>query len=116
MKFKLDENLPSEIIDDLVGAGHEADTVIDEGYVGAADIHLVDVCRAEERILLTMDKGIANIRAFPKHTHAGIVLFRPATQGRGATLAFVRRHLPALLASELKLRLIVVTEAGIRIR
>lgn len=37
MKFKIDENLPSELAADLRHLGHEADTVFDEGLLGAKD-------------------------------------------------------------------------------
>ncbi len=37
MKFKIDENLPAEIAVDLRAAGHQADTVSDEGLTGAVD-------------------------------------------------------------------------------
>jgi hypothetical protein len=31
MKFKIDENLPAEIKDDLLAAGHDALTVVEQG-------------------------------------------------------------------------------------
>ena len=37
MRFKIDENLPGELAADLRQAGHEADTVSDQGMSGAAD-------------------------------------------------------------------------------
>ena len=37
MRFKLDENLPVELLDDLRAAGHEADGLPDEGLIGAPD-------------------------------------------------------------------------------
>ena len=37
MRFKLDENLPVELVTDLRDLGHDADTVADEGLRGAAD-------------------------------------------------------------------------------
>lgn len=116
MKFKVDENLPSEVAADLAAAGHDSQTVYDEGLVGSADPALVSVVQQEHRILLTMDKGIADIRTYPPDQYEGIVLFRPKTHGRGATLSFVRRNLPALLAANLSGHLFVVTETGIRIR
>lgn len=116
MRFKLDENLPTEIKSDLTAAGHDMETVVEEGLAGASDSALVGEIQKERRILLTMDKGIADIRAYPPEHLAGIVLFRPATQGRGATLSFMRRHLPALLMSDLAGRLVVVSESGVRIR
>ena len=65
MRFKLDENLPIELLDDLRAAGHEADGLRDEGLIGAPDDAVLDLARRENRILLTLDKGIADIR----HTH-----------------------------------------------
>src|ERR1017187_4656021 len=40
MRFKLDENLPVELVTDLRDLGHDADTVADEGLRGAADPQL----------------------------------------------------------------------------
>jgi predicted nuclease of predicted toxin-antitoxin system len=83
MKFKLDENLPLEIAVAFQDPGHEIDTVQSEGLVGAPDVEILDHARTEDRILLTMDKGIADVRLFPPSSYPGIVLFRPATSGRG---------------------------------
>ena len=116
MKFKVDENLPAELKSDLVAAGHDAELIVDEGLTGAPDPQVMQFTRQENRVLLTMDKGIADVRAYPPDQFAGIILFRPKSQGRGATLAFVRRHLPALLAADLKGHLLVVADSGIRIR
>ena len=33
MKFKLDENLPPELVDDLLALSHDADTVVEEGHL-----------------------------------------------------------------------------------
>jgi hypothetical protein len=63
-----------------------------------------------------MDKGIADVRAYPPERYAGIVLFRPASAGRGAVLAFVRANLGALLDQNISGRLLVVSERGIRTR
>ena len=83
MKFKLDENLPLEIADAFRDSGHEIDSVQSEGLGGASDLTILDRVQTENRILLTLDKGIADIRLFPPAQYPGIVLFRPATSGRG---------------------------------
>jgi hypothetical protein len=83
MKFKLHENLPLEIADAFQTLGHELETVQGEGLVGAPNTEILNHARTEGRILLTMDKGIADIRLLPPATYPGIVLFRPATSGRG---------------------------------
>lgn len=116
MKFKLDENLPAELKDDLIGINQDADTVHDEGLTGALDPHLIEACRQEQRVLLTMDKGIADVRVYPPEVYAGIVLFRPKSQGRQAMLDFIRPRLPLFLAIDLTGHLIVVSDTGIRIR
>lgn len=41
MKFKLDENLPVELLSTLRDAGHEADSVHDEGLVGMPDSQIL---------------------------------------------------------------------------
>lgn len=116
MRFKLDENLPVELLDDLRAAGHDADGLRDEGLIGAPDDVVLDLVRRENRVLLTLDKGIADVRAYPPEAHSGIVLFRPPTAGRGTTLLFVRRHLASLFERELSGRLLVITDRGLRLR
>jgi predicted nuclease of predicted toxin-antitoxin system len=116
VKFKLDENLPVELAEVIVSAGHDADTVFSEGLTGAADQAVVDAASHTERILLTLDKGIANILQYPVRTHAGIVLFRPASTGRGAVQAFVKERMHEILQMNLGGRITVVGPRGIRFR
>jgi hypothetical protein len=116
MKFKVDENLPSELVSDLHAAGHEAETVHDEGLAGSSDSVVLEKVQSERRVLLTLDKGIADIRVYPPEHYAGIILFRPPTSGRGAVLVFVRRHLPSLLQADLAGHLLVITDRSTRIR
>lgn len=116
MKFKIDENLPNELAADLVALGHDAETVPGEGLTGASDPALLAEVQAEQRALLTMDKGIADVRVYPPQNYGGLVLFRPSSSGRNAVLNFVRRQLPAVLAMDLVGHLIVVSASNIRIR
>jgi len=116
VKFKPDENLPLELAEDLRALGHDADTVVSEGLGGSDDRLIVEASRAQDRVLLTLDKGIANVVRFPLGDHGGVVLFRPDTAGRRAVLSFVRARLSDLLVMELRGRLTVVTPSRIRIR
>jgi predicted nuclease of predicted toxin-antitoxin system len=116
VKFKLDENLPVELASDLRGMGYDVDTVNDEGLRGAADPAVVNAASAADRILFTLDKGIANLQRYPVHQHAGVVLFRPDTSGRGAVIAFVRERLQKVLELDLTDRLTVVGPSRIRFR
>ncbi|HEY2411882.1 MAG TPA: DUF5615 family PIN-like protein [Pirellulaceae bacterium] len=116
MKFKLDEHLPAEIADDLRKSGHDAMTVVEQDLSGSSDEALMQVVQSESRVMLTMDKGIANVAAFPPSLFAGIVLFRPRQTGRGAVLQFVRQHLPTVLPLVTPGSLVVVSDQGIRVR
>jgi predicted nuclease of predicted toxin-antitoxin system len=116
MRFKLDENLPTELAGDLRLLGHEADTVADEGLCGSSDEIVLQKAIAEGRVLPTMDKGIADVRSRSGSAGYGVVLLRSGKCGRGTVLAFSRNVLPALLELDLPGHRVVVTERGIRIR
>lgn len=116
MKFKLDENLPLELAEDLTRLGHEADTVYSEGPAGADDATVVKAAEASGRIVMTLDKGIANLVRYPVHKHGGTVLFRPDESGRQSVLSFIRTRLAYLLELELVGRLTVVGSTRTRVR
>jgi len=45
MQFKIDENLPIEIVDLLISVSYDAKTVNDQQLQGTKDSILIDVCR-----------------------------------------------------------------------
>jgi predicted nuclease of predicted toxin-antitoxin system len=69
LKFKVDENLPTEYASILRGAGFEADTVCDEKLSVASDSVLSARCRTEDRVLMTLDLDFANVQACPPKSH-----------------------------------------------
>jgi predicted nuclease of predicted toxin-antitoxin system len=62
LKFKIDENLPLEIVDSLRRAGYDAFTVEDQGLKGATDFNIAAVCKKEGRIIVTLDTDFTDIR------------------------------------------------------
>jgi predicted nuclease of predicted toxin-antitoxin system len=102
MKFKLDENLPCELAEDLARLGHDTDTVQSEGLIGAEDATVVQAARSSGRILMTLDKGIASLLQYPVNKHGGVVLFRPDESGRRSVLSFIRSRLESLLELDLE--------------
>lgn len=116
MRFRIDENLPAELAVTLRALGHEADTVASEGLTGTDDLALVSIALREDRVLLTLDKGIANLNRFPPGSHAGIVLSRPGSAGRRVVLEFARSRLAQLFEIDLRNRLTVVSVMQIRVR
>ncbi len=77
MRAKLDENLPIEAAELLHAAGWECDTVHDEGLAGGDDPNVAAACRADARVLFTLDLDFGDIRAYPPSEYVGIVVLRP---------------------------------------
>ncbi len=116
MKFKIDENLPSTFAHHFRATGHDADTVQDEGLSGAPDSMVVAAALREQRILLTLDKGIANLTQYPSCSHAGVVLFRPGMSDRASVFRFITSRLDEILRHELAGHVTIVSEQRIRVR
>ncbi|MGB2635163.1 MAG: DUF5615 family PIN-like protein [Candidatus Acidiferrum sp.] len=96
MKFKIDENLPLEFATCLGRAGFDAETVTSEKLSGAEDTVVFDHCQREERILITLDLGFANVRLYPPKSHMGIIVFRPSTQDKATLISLLLRFFPLL--------------------
>ena len=93
MRFKLDENLPASLISAFEESGHEAIAATAQGLQGAADPKIAEVCRQEQRVLVTLDIGFADIRAYPPAEHSGIVVLRLRDQ----TIPYIRATISRVL-------------------
>lgn len=62
MKIKLDENMPLGLVTDLAAAGHDTDTVMDEGLAGRPDTEVWEASREAGRLLITQDLDFSDIR------------------------------------------------------
>lgn len=77
MNIKLDENLGDiSISSRLKFAGHNVATVRQQGLTSAPDTELIEICRQEERCLVTLDRGFGNRIQYKPKDYAGIVLIR----------------------------------------
>jgi len=76
VKFKLDENVDLRIVTLLRSAGHDVETVPNQGLTSAPDVEVINVCRQEERCLVTADRGFGNRMRFNPSDYAGIVVIR----------------------------------------
>jgi hypothetical protein len=74
VNLKLDENIGRRGAQQLEVDGHDVATVRDQNLGGAADERLFDVCRAEARTLVTLDRDFGQVLRFPPETSAGIVV------------------------------------------
>ena len=64
MKFKIDENLPVEIVKLLEDNGHNAVTVLEQNLGGKPDSHIGEVCQKEKRALITLDTDFSDIHSW----------------------------------------------------
>ncbi|MEG4634757.1 DUF5615 family PIN-like protein [Microcoleus sp. AR_TQ3_B6] len=76
MKLKLDENVDLRVVTFLRLAGHDVETVPNQSLNSAPDVELINVCRQEERCLVTADRGFGNRMRFNPSEYAGIVVIR----------------------------------------
>jgi len=115
MRFKVDESLHVEVADLLRGQGHDALTVFDQGLRGRNDHALADICRTENRVLLSLDLDFSNILMFPPEHYPGLIVLRLRKKGRTAVLHVVTRVMDHLSKEPLAGRLWIVDEHRIRI-
>jgi len=71
VKFKIDENLPTEVAALLADAGYDAMTVPEQHLGGHPDPDIVTICQNEGRAIVTLDLDFADIRLYPPKHCAG---------------------------------------------
>ena len=114
--FKLDENLPGSLVDALTSAGHDAVSVVSQELQGAPDTRVADVCRRENRALVTIDKGFADIRAYPPSEYPGIIVLRLDHQDVASLRATIHRVLRLIPDHPVDKTLWIVEEKKVRFR
>jgi predicted nuclease of predicted toxin-antitoxin system len=116
LKFKIDENLPSECALIFGEAGFEAATVAEQSLSGADDATLFERCRLEGRVLVTLDLDFANVQAYPPGSHSGIVVVRSNSQDKATLISILKRALPVLMSRSPEHQLWIVEPDRIRYR
>ena len=114
-KAKLDENFGTRGQSALGAAGWDVTTVEAQDLCGAHDPTIIEVCRAEGRVLVSLDKDFANTLVFPPKRYAGIVVLRlPEPLGIEAIDAALRRVVAAAAGKDLAGRPWIVDARRIR--
>ena len=116
MRFKTDENIPTEAVDLLRTAGHDAVSVFDQSLGGHADSRIAFVCKQEDRALITLDTDFADIRTYPPRDYPGLLVLRLAKQSAPEVLRVMRRLLEVLRTADCRGRLWIVEGERIRVR
>ncbi|MBI5031173.1 MAG: DUF5615 family PIN-like protein [Chloroflexi bacterium] len=76
MKFKLDENFGTRTIGIFRSQGHDVETVASESLSGSTDSQLFEICRKEQRCLVTLDLDSSDVTRFPPKATNGVVVIR----------------------------------------
>jgi len=87
------------------------------GLRGHSDTEVFAYAQAEQAILLTADKGFANVLAYPPGSHAGIVVSRvPDTLPTALMNQEVAHALAKLADQDLTGMLVIVEQRRVRLR
>lgn len=115
-RLKVDEDLPPQVAEILAAYGHDAKTVVAQGWRGYPDSAVWEGVQREKRWLVTGDKGFADLRAYPPGSHTGVVLLRPQEESRRAYMQLIEAAIDQLDLDSNAGATVVVTHRGLRIR
>ena len=116
MLFKIDENLPIEIAEILINGGHDAKTINEQRLQGVKDPVLIDACKSENRVLVTIDTDFSDIRTYPPHEFSGIIVLKVGSQSKQHIMNVFYHILSFIDREPLNQHLWIVEETKIRIR
>lgn len=116
MKFKIDENLPSDLVPLLLAKGYEVDTVFSEGLQGADDQQIYRKINEESSMLITSDLGFSDIRHYPIGTNPGIILIRLTLESKERILGHFAWILEQYDLDTFSNSLVIISDHKIRIK
>lgn len=114
MRFLVDQSSPARLEGFLRSHGHDATRVGRQYLHGLADIDVLAIAHAEQRVLITNDRDFGELVFVRAQPHAGVIYFRLSTTtlaGHVARLMHVLAHHAADLGAFL-----VVTDHTVRVR
>ncbi len=100
----------------LRSAEHDAVSVLDQNLGGATDPGVAEVCRAEGRIVVTLDIGFADMRQYPPQDYAGLIVLRMKRQDKPSILRAFGRAMRVFSLEPVDGALWIVEEERVRIR
>ena len=115
MPFKIDENLPVELAELLQSIGHDAMMVYDQQLQGKPDSLISEICKEENRAIITLDVGFADIRRYPPVEFAGLIGLRLKNQDKYSILQVFQQVMSLLEKEPLVGHLWIVEEQKVRI-
>lgn len=116
MRIKLDENLPTSLLELLVQLGHDADSVPQEGLQGSTDPDVWAATQGAERFFVTQDLDFSDVRQFAPGTHHGLLLVRLGNPSRRPLTTYIESLFKAEDVEHWARCFVVATDTKIRVR
>ena len=116
MRLKLDENLPVALVGILTAAGHDVDTVPQEGLAGKRDPDVWGAAQEAKRFLVTQDLDFSDVRRYKPGAHCGLLLVRLAEPSRRKLIERIRHLFDTEAVDTWQRCLVVTTDRKLRIR
>jgi predicted nuclease of predicted toxin-antitoxin system len=116
LKFLVDMPVTPQAVVYLEAAGHEAVHASSVGLSSASDTRILEVARAEGRVVVTADLDYPRLIAMAKAAGPGIVLFRGGSYSDSNMLRLLSRILARADQLELEHSITVVDRSRIRRR
>lgn len=115
-RVKVDEDLPRAVARILRACGYDVRSVPEQGCSGWDDDSIWSRVQAEERILFTADKRLADVRRLKGTKGSGIVLLRLERESWQGYARLVRKLVASVPLGDLIGSITVVGDGGVRIR
>lgn len=116
LRVKLDHNVPASLVPILDERGIDVATVAEQGHATSDDQTVGAAAAAENRVLVTLDRGFADPRRHARDGHAGVLVLRPRRQTPALLRALLLAALDALSADEFYGRVVVAEPGRLRVR
>ncbi|MCL0079706.1 DUF5615 family PIN-like protein [Dehalococcoidia bacterium] len=115
MRIKLDENLDVRLALFLKEAEHDTTTVQEQGLRGTGDEALYEICKVEDRILMSLDLHFSNVLRYPLEGTPGLIVLRGPNQLFPTMRVLVETLIDALTRESPAGRLWIVEPGRLRI-
>jgi predicted nuclease of predicted toxin-antitoxin system len=117
LRLLIDEDMPRSTAVALREGDHTALDVRDVGLRGHSDADVFAYAQAQDAILVTADKGFANVLSFPPGSHAGLIVLRVPNELPTRKVNELLLKALAQLEDEVLKGVLVIIEPGrVRIR
>jgi predicted nuclease of predicted toxin-antitoxin system len=106
LNFLVDENMPRSLAPQIAVLGFNVQDVRDIGLKGHPDEEVMEAAIASDAIIITRDRGFANVKSWHENFTAGVIFINlpddiPASAVNAKVLELINQRLPVTLLGAL---------------